>query len=142
ILDEPGKYRIRVTADSDTAKVRFSETYVYKLLPAVKEIPDADYIDMPDKNKEWMMKVLLNTITVRDLISNPYKYPEGYNGIDVYQREEIKSPYIPKEDLTEVSLALLENMSPDDLIDFVNEHKTLINEASPAMQNYINFLQQ
>lgn len=142
ILDEPGKYRIRVTAESDKAKPRFSETYVYKPLTAGKESPNAEYIEMPDKKNEWMLQVLLNNMKVRGLIGNPYKYPEGYNGLDVYQREEIKSPYIQKEDLTEVSLALLENMSPDDLKDFVNEHKTLINEASPAMQNYINFLQQ
>lgn len=140
-LDQSGKYRIRVSPDADNIKPRFSETYVYT--PGVTDKGTAvRYIEIPARNNEWMLSLLLEQMDIEGLVGNPYKYPEGFKGLNVYQKEEVKAPYIKHENLPEISLALLEDMSKEELSAFVDEHKLTISQASPAMQNYINFLQQ
>lgn len=141
-LDQTGKYRIRVTPDTDNVKARFSQTYVYKTDGASAEGPAVEYAEMPGSKNEWMLALILDRMTIRGIVGNPYKYPEGFKGLDVYQKEEMKAPYIKRENLPEISLALLEDMSKEELSAFVNEHKETISQASAAMQKYINFLQQ
>ena len=141
-LDQTGKYRIRVTPDIENVKARFSQTYVYKSDIASAGGSAAEYAEMPGSKNEWMLSLILDRMTIKGIVGNPYKYPEGFKGMDVYQKEEMKAPYIKRENLPEISLALLEDMSKEELSAFVNEHKETIKLASPAMQKYINFLQQ
>lgn len=141
-LDQTGKYRIRVTPDTENVKARFSQTYVYKSDSASAGASAAEYAEMPGSKNEWMLALILDRMTIKGIVGNPYKYPEGFKGLDVYQKEEMKAPYIKRENLPEISLALLEDMSKEELSAFVNEHKETIKLASPAMQKYINFLQQ
>lgn len=141
-LDEPGKYRIRVTADSEKVKPRFSQTYTYNIFNNAKEKNISEYIEMPDKKNEWMLQLLMKHMTIKGIVGNPYKYPDGYEGISVYQKEELTSPYVQKEALMEISFSLLEDMNSLELSSFINDHKNIINQASPSIQNYINFLQK
>lgn len=141
-LDQTGKYRIRVTPDIENVKARFSQTYVYKSDIASAGGSAAEYAEMPGSKNEWMLSLILDRMTIKGIVGNPYKYPEGFKGMDVYQKEEMKAPYIKRENLPEISLSLLEDMSKEELSAFVNEHKETIKLASPAMQKYINFLQQ
>lgn len=141
-LDQAGKYRIRVTPDTDNVKARFSQTYVYKSDSVSAGSPAAEYAEMPGSKNEWMLTLILDRMTIKGIVGNPYKYPEGFKSLDVYQKEEMKAPYIKRENLPEISLALLEDMSKEELSAFVNEHKKNISQASAAMQKYINFLQQ
>lgn len=141
-LDQSGKYRIRVTPDTDNVKARFSQTYAYKSDSVSTGSSAAEYVEMPDHKNEWMLSLIIDRMTIKGVVGNPYKYPEGFKGIAVYQKEEMKAPYIRREDLPEISLALLEDMSKEELAAFVNTHKETISRASAAMQKYINFLQQ
>ena len=141
-LSEDGKYRIRVTPDTDSVKPRFSQTYIYNTSKISNKDTMPDYAEIPAKKDEWMLLLLMNRMNIKGLIGNPYKYTEGYMGIDVYQPEEIAAPFIKHQDLTETSLALLEEMSQEELTDFTNEHGQVISQASPAMQKYISFLLQ
>lgn len=141
-LDEGGKYRIRVTPDTDSVKPRFSQTYIYKESKLSNKDTMPEYAEIPGKKDEWMLLLLINRMNIKGLIGNPYKYTEGYMGIDVYQPEEITVPFIKHQDLMETSLALLEEMPQEELTDFINEHGQVISQSSPAMQKYINFLQQ
>lgn len=141
-LDQSGKYRIRVTPDTDNVKARFSQTYAYKSDSVSTGVSAAEYAEMPGNKNEWMLSLIIDRMSIKGIVGNPYKYPEGFKGMAVYQKEEMKAPYIRLENLPEISLALLEDMSKDELATFVNEHKETISQASAAMQKYINFLQQ
>lgn len=141
-LDEAGKYRIRVTAESDKVKPRFSETYVYKTNTSSNEDNSLEYIEMPAKKNEWMLKLLLINMNIKGIIGNPYKYTDGYEGIAVYQKGEINSAYIPKENILELALSYLENMDKDHLNAFIKNNKTVISQASQSIQNYIEYLQK
>lgn len=141
-LDQSGKYRIRVTPDTDNVKARFSQTYAYKSDSVSTGVSTAEHAEMPDNKNEWMLSLIIDHMNIKGIVGNPYKYPEGFKGMDVYQKEEMKAPYIKRENLPEISLALLEDMSKEKLATFVNVHKETINRASEAMQKYINFLQQ
>lgn len=141
-LDQAGKYRIRVTPDTDNVKARFSQTYSYKSDSVSAGSAAAEYAEMPDNKNEWMLSLIIDRMTIKGIVGNPYKYPEGFKGMNVYQKEEMKAPYISLENLPEISLALLEDMSKEELAAFVNAHKETISRASAAMQKYISFLQQ
>lgn len=141
-LDERGKYRIRVSPDTENVKPRFSQTYEFS--PGIVQNNDdiPAYAEIPGKTNEWMLLLLLNCLDIKGIVGNPYKYSEGFKGLTVYEAEEMSEPYIKREELTELSLSLLENMPKKELTAFVNENEQIISQASPQMQNYINFLQQ
>ena len=141
ILEESGKYRIRVNLDTDDIKPRFSDTYIYKaLIPSNEEI-DYKYIEMPEAKHEWMLQLILNYTDIKGIIGNPFKYSDGYKGIDVILKDEVSEPYIQKEDLFDVASPLLENMNQLELENFIAEHTQLIKQTTPALKNYINYLQ-
>lgn len=97
---------------------------------------------MPAKKNEWMLKLLLINMNIKGIIGNPYKYTDGYEGIAVYQKGEINSAYIPKENILELALSYLENMDKDHLNAFIKNNKTVISQASQSIQNYIEYLQK
>ena len=141
-LDEGGKYRIRVTPDTESVKPRFSQTYEYQPGNISKNGNIAEYAEMPGKTGEWMLLLILARMNIKGFVGNPYKYPEGFKDLNVYQEEEMTAPYIKREELIELSLSLLEDMSKEELTDFVNQNQQVITQASSSIQNYINFLQQ
>lgn len=141
-LDEPGKYRIRVAPDSENIKPRFSQTYEFTPGIVTKKKALPKFAEMPGKTSEWMLLLLLDRVEIKGIVGNPYKYTEGFNGIEVYQSEEMTKPYIKREELTELSLSLLEEMPKKELSLFMTENEQVISQASLPMQNYMNFLQQ
>lgn len=140
-LDQSGKYRVRVSPDADNIKPRFSETYVYTPEGTHKDTLPR-YIEMPVRKNEWMLSLLLERMDIKGLVGNPYKYPEGYLNLDIYQREEMTEPYIKREELMELALSALEDMPKEELAAFANTHSKAVSQASPAIQNYISFLQK
>lgn len=141
-LDEPGRYRIRVTAESDKAKPRFSQTYEYNASSTTQTAVTPEYIEMPEKKSEWMLKLLLNHLDIKGIVGNPYKYVDGYEGINVYKKEEITKPFLPKENLLELSLSLLENMDKEKLEKFLTNNDSIISRESTSIYNYIKFLSE
>lgn len=141
-LDESGKYRIRVSPDAENVKPRFSETYEYTPGSVSNNDNTPEYVEIPGKTHEWMLMLILNRLDIKGVVGNPYQYSEGFKGLNVYEAEEMNRPYIKREELTELSLSLLENIPKEELTTFINENEQIINQASPQMQNYIHFLQQ
>lgn len=139
-LDEPAKYRVRVTPDTENVKPRFSQTYVYSHGNTNSNDSLPEYLEMPTKKNEWMLELLIERIKITGIVGNPYKYPEGYNGINVYQKVEMTSPFIQEQDLLEISLSLLENLTKEELLDFTEQHKQSLSQSSSGIKNYINFL--
>ena len=140
-LEHTGKYRVRVTPDPENVKPRFSQTYKYTLGNTSNKDSSLQYVEMPVKKNEWMLELLLDNMSISGIVGNPYKYPEGYKGINVYQAGEMTESYIRQQDLSEISLSLLESMSKVDLTAFTEKHKQSISQASPGIQSYIMFLQ-
>ena len=139
-LDEPAKYRVRITPDTENVKPRFSQTYVYSHGNTNSNNSLPEYVEMPQKKNEWMLELLIEQIKITGIVGNPYKYPEGYNGINVYQKDEMTSPFIQEQDLLEISLSLLENLTKEELLEFTEQHKQSLRQSPSGIKNYINFL--
>lgn len=140
-LEQSGKYRVRVTPETENVKARFSQTYVYTAGGTTNKDSSLEYMEMPLNKNKWMLELILDNMNITGIIGNPYKYPEGYRDINVYQAEEMTAAYIQQQDLPEISLSLLESMTKEDLKTFTEKHKQSISQASPGLQRYINFLQ-
>lgn len=139
-LDEAGKYRIRVTAEVDNIKPRFSETFVYKPMTVNTKGSSYQYVEMPSDENLWMLNLILSTSDFKGLIGNPFKYVDGYNNIDVFLKEEVSVDYIKKEELLEMALNILYDLNHDELESFIVNNQEALNSASNAIKDYISKL--
>lgn len=139
-LDEAGKYRIRVTAEVDNIKPRFSDTFVYKPNTISAKGKSYQYVEMPSDENLWMLNLILSTSKYKGLVGNPFRYVDGYNGLDVFLKEEVNADYIKKEDLLEMALNILYDLNKDDLETFIVENQDALNSASNAIKDYISKL--
>ena len=139
-LDEAGKYRIRVTAEVDNIKPRFSDTFVYNPKTISAKDKSYQYVEMPSDENLWMLNLILSTSKFKGLVGNPFKYVDGHNGLDVFLKEEVNADYIKKEDLLEMALNILYDLNKDDLETFIVDNQDALNSASNAIKDYISKL--
>lgn len=139
-LDEAGKYRIRVTAEVDNIKPRFSDTFVYNPKTISAKDKSYQYVEMPSEEYLWMLNLILSTSNFKGLVGNPFRYVDGYNGLDVFLKEEVNADYIKKEDLLEMALNILYDLNKDDLETFIVDNQDALNSASNAIKDYISKL--
>ncbi|QQD85682.1 DUF6270 domain-containing protein [Jeotgalicoccus sp. ATCC 8456] len=139
-LDEAGKYRIRVTAEVDNIKPRFSDTFVYNPKTISAKGKSYQYVEMPSDENLWMLNLILSTSNFKGLVGNPFRYVDGYNGLDVFLKEEVNADYIKKEDLLEMALNILYDLNKDDLETFIVDNQDALNSASNAIKDYISKL--
>lgn len=140
-LTEPGKYRIRVTAVDTDVNPRFSETYNYTGMTPSLESLNFDYIEMPDSQKEWMLKLIIQAVDIKGIVGNPYKYIDGYDNYPVYSKEEIEAPYIKTDQLFDIVTTIVSEINRLELDNFLEANKLSLQKATPAMRQYIEYLQ-
>lgn len=136
LLDEAGKYRIRVTAEVDGIKPRFSDTYIYKNVNDESD-EDFQYVEMPKKENLWMLRLVLQNSDFKGIIGNPFKYPDGFNGLEIYLKDEIQEDYLKKESLLENALNILYQMEPSQRQEFIKAHQEELEHASPFVKSYL-----
>lgn len=139
-LDEPGKYRIRVSPETENVKPRFSQTYVYTPGTDLTDSSTPEYVQMPEMKNEWMLKLLIDSTSIKGIVGNPYKYTDGYKNINVYQSDEINEPFISKTELPEIAFSILESMTKEEISAFNERNLSTVSQAPASIQNYISFL--
>ena len=140
ILDEAGKYRIRVTAEVDGIKPRFSNTYVYKHSNG-QSSHAFQYVEMPKESNLWMLNLLLQKQDFKGIVGNPFKYPDGINGLEVFLKDEIEEDYLRQDDILEIALNTLYEMEQEVRNQFISEHQEELEHATPAIKAFIKGLQ-
>src|SRR5699024_784080 len=118
-LKEKGNYRIRVNLTDESVNPRFSETYQFNP-SSVLEHTQFQYVEMPIPSDMWMLDYILKHENIKAVIGNPFKYPDGYNGIPVVQiNEASKNTTLCKTELFEyifhkmIELNITENITEE-----------------------------
>src|SRR5699024_8454374 len=114
-LDEPAKYRIRVNLTNEEINPRFSQTYEFN--PTAKTVDvknDSRYVEIPSVDSLWMLNSILQKHEVLGLIGNAYLYPNGYAGYKVFLPEEISGNYTRKENLFNMAINSVSEMSTEE----------------------------
>src|SRR5699024_3877738 len=86
-LNEKGKYRIRVNLTDESVNPRFTQTYKFNPFSSLEE-RKVNYAEMPAAYDQWLLDYVLEHETIEAIIGNPFKFPDGYNGIPVIQSIE------------------------------------------------------
>lgn len=141
-LTETGKYRIRVNLTDESVNPRFSLTYSYNNLEHSSKInlEDKKFIEIPNQKNLWMLDFLLDRGNYSGLIGNAYKHPEGYRGLPVYLKEEMKTQYIKKESLLSLCIETVSKMSKESLEEFFTKYQKDILEYNPFLFEFLKFL--
>lgn len=88
-LTEKGNYRIRVNLTDESVNPRFTDTYTFNPSSEI-EGRNIEYVEMPPVADTWMLDYILNHESIKAILGNPFKYPDGYKGLKVVQPEETK----------------------------------------------------
>lgn len=131
-LDEPAKYRIRVNLTNEEVNSRFSQTYEYTSDSySDVSIDNIDYVEIPSTANMWMLDVIIQKKVFTGLIGNPYKFPEGYAGYEVFLPEEIKTEkYLKQEELYNYAVQLIVDMSEEEFSVFIKNNKQIKKRSS------------
>lgn len=141
-LPEAGKYRIRVNVMDESVNSRFSLTYEYFPHSSDPFLKAVKYIEIPEKNNQWMLDVILQNDQYEGLIGNPYQYPEGYDGYPVYLNEEINDEYLKKEELLLNIINIMSKMSNADLSTFIERYSKQIQQTNNLLFKFLSSIHE
>ncbi|WP_462420175.1 DUF6270 domain-containing protein [Salinicoccus sp. Marseille-QA3877] len=139
-LDESAKYRIRVNLTNEEVNPRFSQTYEFN--PSAKTADakiDLKYVEIPSFQNLWMLDIILQKHELLGLIGNAYLHPNGYAGYNVFLPEEIQKKYTKKENLLNMAVSTVSQMSTEEFNDFINDN-THLKLVDPVIFDFLTFL--
>lgn len=86
-LKEKGRYRIRVNLTDESVNPRFTQTYKFNPFSSLGD-RKINFVEMPPAYDQWLLDYVLEHEAIEAIIGNPFRFPDGYNGVPVIQSTE------------------------------------------------------
>src|SRR5699024_4831252 len=119
---------------------RFSQTYEFNPTAKTGDVKnDSRYVEIPSVDSLWMLNSILQKNEVLGLIGNAYLYPNGYAGYKVFFPEEISGNYTRKENLFNMAINSVSEMSTEEFNIFTQDHPHL-KLTDPVLYDFLTFL--